>query len=280
VSRQDFGWTGEQVPLIGQGTWMIEAKPVDRAVEALRIGVGAGMTLIDTAEMYGDGRAEEITGQAIHGLREQVFLVSKVLPSNASYDGTRRACDRSLKRLGTDHLDLYLLHWPGSHPIAETMRGLESLVAEKKTRFIGVSNFDVDLLEEARSALRNERLACNQVLYHLADRGIERRLIPLCRKYEIAVMGYSPFGDRDFPKKGSAGFKVLQTIAGQHGATIRQVILAFLIRDGVFAIPKSGEPDHVRENAGAAQVKLTEADLAEIDRAFPAPAHDTPLGMI
>jgi diketogulonate reductase-like aldo/keto reductase len=267
-------------PLIGQGTWMIEQGPEARAAAALNTGIDLGMTLIDTAEMYGNGRAEEIVGRAVRGRRDEVYVVSKVLPSNASYDGTRRACERSLQRLGIPTLDLYLLHWRGSHPIAETMRGLESLVKDGMTRAIGVSNFDVSDLGEAGRAIRNEPIACNQVLYHLRDRGIERRLIPYCRKHNIAVMGYSPFGHSDFPKPSSAGGKALAEVAGRNGKTVRQLILAFLTRDGVFAIPKSGNPDHVRENAGALGWELSAEDTAAVGRAFPAPDHDVPLGMI
>lgn len=268
------------LPLVGQGTWMLEKDPRDRAIEALRFGIKLGMTLIDTAEMYGHGKAEEIVGEAIADCRDRLFVVSKVLPSNASYDGTRRACERSLKRLGIDCLDLYLLHWPGSHPIGETMRGLESLARDRMTRCIGVSNFDVNELREAQAALRNEPLACNQVLYHLGDRGIERRLIPYCREQGIAVMGYSPFGHRSFPKPRSRGGMALAGVAERNGKTVRQVVLAFLTRDGVFAIPKSGNPEHVRENAGALGLALTAEDTAEIDQAFPAPDRDVPLGMV
>lgn len=270
----------DNLPLIGQGTWMIEQDPPERANQALRTGIDLGMTLIDTAEMYGNGRAEEIVGRAIQGRRDDVYIVSKVLPSNASYDGTRRACERSLKRLGIATLDLYLLHWRGSHPLRETMRGLESLVRDAMARAIGVSNFDVDDLEEALRFSQNEPIRCNQVLYHLGDRGIERRLIPYCRRNGIAVMGYSPFGDRDFPKPSSAGGKALAEVARRNGKTVRQVILSFLTRDGVFAIPKSGNPEHVRENAGALGWRLPPDDAAAVDRAFPAPDHDVPLGMI
>lgn len=259
---------------------MLETDPEQRAIEALRTGIDLGMTLIDTAEMYGSGRAEEIVGRAIAGRREGLFLVSKVLPSNASYDGTRRACERSLRRLGIDQLDLYLLHWSGSHPIAETMRGLESLVRDGMTRLIGVSNLDVAEVRAAQRALRNEPLASNQVLYHLGDRGIERNLIPYCRQNGIAVMGYSPYGHRDFPKPASKGGRVLAEVAERNGRTVRQVILNFLTRDGLFAIPKSGNPEHVRENAGGQGWRLSAEDIAAIDRVFPAPDHDVPLGMI
>jgi diketogulonate reductase-like aldo/keto reductase len=275
VDTAVFGWTGEALPLIGQGTWMIETDPRRSAIEALRLGIDLGLGIVDTAEMYGNGRAERITGEALKDRRGRAFVVSKVLPSNATYDGTRRACERSLERLGIDRLDLYLLHWPGSHPISETMRGLESLVRDGLTRYIGVSNFDVEELEGARKALRDERLACNQVLYHLGDRGIERRLIPYCHKAGIAVMGYSPFGHGKF----RAG-KVLASIAKRNGKTPRQVVLRFLTRNGVFAIPKSGNPEHVRENAGALGWELSPEDVRAIDAAFPAPDHDVPLGMI
>jgi diketogulonate reductase-like aldo/keto reductase len=254
---------------------MLERDPEGRAVEALRLGISLGLTLIDSAEMYGSGRAEEIVGQAIRGLRENVYLVSKVLPSNASYDGTRRACERSLQRLGVDRLDLYLLHWPGAHPIAETMRGLESLVSDGMVQAIGVSNFDIEDLKPALAALRHQPLACNQVLYHLGDRGIERRVIPFCREHDIAVVGYSPFGHSGF----TAGRK-LRPLAERIGRTTRQIALNFLTRDGVHAIPKSGNPDHVRENASAAGWRLTEDELREVDGLFPAPDRDTPLGMI
>lgn len=271
------------LPLIGQGTWHIDGLPAKerRAIDALRLGLDLGLTHIDTAEMYGSGRAEELVGEAIAGRRAGVFLVSKVLPQNASYDGTLRACERSLKRLKTDYLDLYLLHWESSYPIAETMRAMEKLVAGRLVRYIGVSNFDVKQVQGAQRALRHERLACNQVLYHLGERGIERRLIPYCRKHQIAVVAYSPFGQHRFPSPTSAGGRVLAAIAERHGRTPRQVALNFLTRHpGVFAIPKSGNPDHVRENSGAAGWPLTAGDLAEINRAFPTPDRDAPLAML
>ncbi len=210
-----FAWTGVPVPVIGQGTWMIEGSP-ESAIAALRTGIDLGLTHIDTAEMYGSGRAEEITGQAIAGRRDSLFLVSKVLPSNASYEGTLRACEQSLKRLGTDHLDLYLLHWESSYPIAETMRAMERLIDQRQIRFAGVSNFDVDQLREAQAALPNHKLASNQVLYHLRERGIERKLIPYCAEHQIAVVGYTPFGRDKFPSPDSPGGRVLAGIAKQH----------------------------------------------------------------
>jgi diketogulonate reductase-like aldo/keto reductase len=238
------------------------------------------MTLIDTAEMYGSGAAEEIVGEAIRGRRQEVFLVTKVLPSNASYDGTLRACEKSLKRLGVDQIDLYLLHWESRHPLQETMRAMAMLVAQGAIRYIGVSNFDVEQLCAAQRALEGHRLACNQVLYHLKDRGIERRLAPYCRENGIAIMGYSPFGHQDFPKRNTAGGRILEEVAQRHKKTARQTALNFLASHGVFTIPKSGDPEHVADNSGAVGWGLTEQEYEVIDRAFPAPDHDVPLGMI
>jgi len=278
-----FGWTRVEVPVIGQGTWMIEGKrdAEERAIEALREGLDLGMTHVDTAEMYGNGRAEQIVGKAIAGRRDELFLVSKVLPSNASYDGTLRACDRSLARLGTDHLDLYLLHWESRYPIAETMRAMEALIGDGRIRFAGVSNFDVAQVEEAQAALRNHKLASNQVLYHLGERGIERKLIPYCHAQGIAVVGYTPFGRDAFPKPGSEKGRVLASIATRNGRTVRQVILNFLTRlPQVFTIPKAGSPEHTRENAGGAGWTLSPEDISAINRAFPAPDRDVPLAML
>ncbi len=278
-----LGWSGVDLPVIGQGTWMIEGgrEAESRAIETLRLGLDLGMTHIDTAEMYGGGRAEELVADAIEGRRDEVFLVSKVLPSNASYQGTLRACERSLKRLRTDWLDLYLLHWPGSHPIAETMRAMEELVAAGRVRYIGVSNFDLEELQQAQAALRGVRLLANQVLYHLGDRGIERRLLGYCAAQEIAVIGYSPFGHGRFPSADSAGGRLLTPIGERHGRTPRQVALNFLLRrPQVFTIPKSSHPDHARENAGGAGWTLPPEDITAIDRAFPAPDRDVPLGML
>jgi diketogulonate reductase-like aldo/keto reductase len=283
VTQRAFGWTGVDVPVIGQGTWMIEGSRDSerRAVEALRVGMDLGLTHIDTAEMYGNGRAEKLTGEAIAGRRDEVFLVSKVLPSNASYDGTLRACERSLVNLGTDHLDLYLLHWEGSYPLADTMRAMERLVDEGQIRFAGVSNFDVPQVKAAQAALRHHKLAANQVLYHLRDRGIERKLIPYCRERQIAVVAYSPFGHEALPRLDSPAGRALAEVAQRHGRTVRQVILNFLTRfPDVFTIPKASQPEHTRENAGGSGWTLSPEDIAALDRAFPAPNRDVPLGML
>ena len=281
--KRNFGWTGVKVPVIGMGTWMIEGpQEVEiRAIEALRLGLDLGLTHIDTAEMYGNGRVEELVGEAIHDRREEVFVASKVLPSNASYKGTLRACRQSLKRLKTEWLDLYLLHWPGSYPIRETMHAMEKLVEDGMIRFIGVSNFDADQLDAAEKALSKHRLACNQVLYHLGFRGIERHILPYCAKRGIAVVGYSPFGHGSFPPPESTGGRVLAEIAKRHGRTPRQVALNFLTRHpSVFTIPKAGRPEHVQENSGGTGWELTSDDLIAIDRAFPAPHFDVPLESI
>lgn len=283
MTQRPFGWTGVHVPVIGQGTWMIEgsAEAERRAMDALLAGIDLGLTHIDTAEMYGSGRAEEIAGKAIAGRRDELFLVSKVLPSNASYDGTLRACERSLRRLGTERLDLYLLHWESNHPIGETMRAMERLIDTGQIRFVGVSNFDVDQVRAAQAALRNHQLASNQVLYNLGERGIERKLIPYCQEQGIALVAYTPFGREKFPRPNSPCGRILEEIAKRHGRTVRQVILNFLTRlDGVFTIPKAGNVEHTRENAGALGWALPAEDVAAIDRAFPAPTRDVPLAML
>ena len=273
-----------ELPLIGQGTWMMGENParIEEEVRALRLGLDLGMTHIDTAEMYGNGAAEELVGRAVAGRREQVFLVSKVLPSNASYRGTLQACENSLARLGTDVIDLYLLHWwSDSHPLEETMRAMEELVRAGKIRFIGVSNFDVRQLKQAQQAMSRERILCNQVCYHLKARGIEYSLIPYCESQHIAVVGYSPFGSGNFVAPESREGKVLAEIAGRHGKSPRQVALNFLARrHPLFAIPKSSRAEHVRENAGAVGWDLSAGDLEAMDRAFPPPVRETPLAMI
>jgi diketogulonate reductase-like aldo/keto reductase len=273
MQTRRFGFTNVQLPLIGQGTWDVpeHGSRLDEATRALRRGIELGMTHIDTAEMYGNGRAEEIVGAAIRGVpREKLFLTTKVLPGNASYAGTIAACERSLKRLGTDYLDLYLLHWPSSFAIAHTMGALEQLVADGKTRFIGVSNFDVEDLAEAQGALQKERLACNQVLYHVKERGIEARLIPFCNREEIAVVAYTPFGRGRFAADLRGGSE-LTALAQKYGKTPRQIVLRFLTRErGMFTIPKASTVAHVEENARATDFELSAGDIAAIDQAFPA----------
>jgi diketogulonate reductase-like aldo/keto reductase len=256
------------VPVLGQGTWKIEHdRPA--AVAALRRGLDLGLTHIDTAEMYGGGESEKVVGEAIHGRRDGVFLVSKVLPSHADAEGVRRACERSLKHLGTDHLDLYLLHWRGGVPLEETFRAFTRLVEQGKVRAFGVSNFDVDDLVEAK-ANGGEAMVCNQVLYHLQERTIEAAVLPWCERNDVAVVAYSPFGQHDFPTRESTAGKVLLEIAEGCGKTARQVALSFLVRSqNVFAIPKSGDVRHVEENAGALGFELAPDDLRKIDSAFP-----------
>ena len=281
--KRKFGWTGVEVPIIGQGTWMIDGDPEteSRAIQTLRLGLDLGMSHIDTAEMYGEGHVEELVGKAIAGRRDEIFLVSKVLPANASYDGTLKACERSLKRLKTDWLDLYLLHWRGSYPLSETMRAMEKLVAEGLVKYIGVSNFDVEDLMEAEQVLQTEQIACNQVLYNLRDRGIERRLLPYCSKKRIAVVGYAPFGHGNFPSPSSREGKLLIEIGRRHNRTPKQVALNYLTHHpSIFTIPKTTRSERVKENSGGVGWQLTEEEVNAIDRAFPVPPPGTPLGVI
>lgn len=277
-----FGQTGVQLPPIGQGTWDLpeSGKAREGAIDALRRGIELGLTHIDTAEMYGAGRVEEIVGDALRGLdRSRVFVTTKALPSNASYRGTIAACDRSLQRLRMDYVDLYLLHWPSSHPIEETMRAMEHLVESGKIKFAGVSNFDVDDVRAAQLNLQKTKLACNQVLYHLKERTAEARVLPYCASDGIAVVGYTPFGRGRFPRKEAQPGGVLARLAEKHGKTVRQVILNFLTADpGVFTIPKASTIEHVQENAGACGWDLDEDDAAAINSAFP--VHDGPLATL
>jgi len=266
--RRPFGAADAEVSVIGQGTWHIDHGDRRAAVAALRRGLDLGMSHIDTAEMYGD--AEPVVAEAIAGRRDEVFLVSKVLPSNASRNGTIAACERSLRRLRTERLDCYLLHWRGSYPLEDTVSAFEQLVAAGKIGSWGVSNFDVDDLDELLAAAGEGRVACNQVLYHLRERAIEHAVIPWCEAHGVAVTAYSPFGHDDFPLARSAQGQVLQRIAARHDATPRQVALSFLTRrPSVFAIPKASSAAHAADNAAAARLRLTEADLAEIEAAFP-----------
>jgi len=262
--------TGDQVPVIGQGTWDIELADRRGAIAALRRGLDLGMTHVDTAEMYGNGESEEIIGEAIAGRRDEVFLVSKVLPHNASRQGTVQACERSLARLKTDRLDCYLLHWSGRHPLAETVAGFADLLRAGMIRSWGVSNFDVDDLEELSAIGSDTPCACNQLLYHLGERAIEHAVLPWCETNGIAVVAYSPFERGRFPTASSAGGRALAEIAAAHGATLGQVILAFLTRrPSLFAIPKAAAVAHVEDNAGAGALRLSEAEIARIDAAFP-----------
>jgi diketogulonate reductase-like aldo/keto reductase len=240
------------------------------------------MTHIDTAEMYGSGAAERLVGEAIAGRRDEVFLVSKVLPHNASTNGTVAACERSLIRLGTDRLDCYLLHWRGSHPLGDTVAAFERLSADGKILSWGVSNFDVDDLEALSRVARASKPACNQVLYHLRERAIEHAVIPWCEKNGVAIVAYSPFGHvGGFPDSHTGGGRVLQAIAAQYRSTARQVALCFLIRRAaLFAIPKAANPEHVGDNAGAGALVLSDAEFAAIDAAFPLGAKPRSLPML
>lgn len=265
-----FGWTEVELPVIGQGTWYLERGDREDAIRALQVGVDLGMSHIDTAEMYGDGAAEELIGEAIAGRRDEVFLASKVLPTNASLRGTMEACERSLRRLRTDRLDLYMLHWPGRYPLNETFEAFERLVDAGKILRWGLSNFDVPDLEQAISVAGEGRIACNQVLYHLQERAIEHAVLPWCERHDVAVAAYSPFGHGDFPSPSSPGGRLLAKIASDRGATPRQVALAFLVhRPSLFAIPKASNERHARDNAAAGDLRLTEEEVRTIDAAFP-----------
>jgi diketogulonate reductase-like aldo/keto reductase len=269
MQRRRFGPSVE-VPVIGQGTWSIELAGHASAVATLRRGLDLGMTHIDTAEMYADGAVEELVGEAIAGRRQEVFLVSKVLPQNASRAGTVVACERSLERLRTDRLDCYLLHWRGRHPLEDTIAAFAQLEKEGKILSWGVSNFDVADLEEAADIAGADRIACNQVLYHLGERAIEHQVLPWCAEHEVAVVGYSPFGHGDFPRPRSVGGRVLADIAAARGATPRRVALAFLARRApLFTIPKASHPDRAADNATAGDLRLTDEELARVDAAFP-----------
>jgi len=268
MRQQPFGKGGPQVSQIGQGTWYLDHGDRKRAIAALQRGIEEGMTHIDTAEMYGD--AELVIADAIAGKRDGLFLVSKVLPSNASRRGTITACERSLKRLKTDHLDCYLLHWRGSYPLEDTVAAFEELIVAGKIRSWGVSNFDTDDLDELLSVSGKGKIACNQVLYHLQERAIEHAVIPWCEKHGVAVVAYSPFGHDDFPSPRSKGGEVLAAIADSHEATPRQVALSFLARaPGVFPIPKASSAEHATENAAAADLTLSASEISAIDKAFP-----------
>jgi diketogulonate reductase-like aldo/keto reductase len=272
LERRVFGWTKAKVPVVGQGTWRMEHNDRKACIEALRAGLDAGATHIDTAELYGAGEVEKLVAEAIKGRREEVFLVSKVLPEHSTYAETIKSCEKSLKRLKTDRLDLYMLHWLSDDiPFEETYKAFEKLVKDGKVKAWGVSNFDAQDLQMALEIAGEKKIACNQVIYHLQDRGIETEVIPWCEKHNVPVVAYSPFGAGRFPRPRTEGGKVLKEIADAHGATPYQVALRFLARRPlVFTIPKAAKAAHAQENAAAGDLQLTEEELRRIDAAFPA----------
>lgn len=274
---------GSAVPAIGQGTWFMGENSAWRSQEvaALRAGVERGLTLIDTAEMYADGGAEEVVGEAIRGLRDRVMLVSKVYPWNAGGQKMVTACEASLRRLRTDYLDMYLLHWGGEFTFAETVEAMEKLVAQGKIRRWGVSNLDVDEMQALWQVADGSRCATNQVLYHLASRGIEHDLLPWCQQQSLPVMAYSPLAQAGRLRNGLMNHPALSKLAMQKGITVAQLLLAWVIsHQGVIAIPKAGSVAHVEENAAALEVVLNAHDIALMEQAFPAPGHKTPLDMV
>ena len=269
--------SGRYIPVYGQGTWGMGERRQKRKSEAdsLRLGLDLGLKLIDTAEMYGDGGAEEVVGEAIAGRRGEVFLVSKVYPHNADARGAIEACERSLRRLNTDYLDLYLLHWRGSVPLLETLEAFQSLKRAGKILDYGVSNFDQADMEEAAASRRGREIATDQVLYNLVHRGVEWDLLPWCRRHNLPVMAYSPI-----EQGAMLNHTVLRRVASRHGATAAQVALAWLLKQqGVIVIPKAASAGHVRENRAAPDVALTGDDMAELDQAFPPPSGKVPLEM-
>lgn len=269
MNIRPFGPLEVPLPVMGQGTFMME-KNREEAIQVLRTGIDLGATHVDTAEMYGSGAVEELVGEAIRDVRDRVFLVSKVLPSNASFEGTIEACEKSLRRLGTDRLECYLLHWRGELPLEETFRAFDHLVQEGKIRTYGVSNFDLKDMKEAVSIVGKDKITCNQVLYHIAERAIEHDLLPWCTQNRIALVAYSPLGQGNFPPPESPGGEVLAAIGKSHEASPEQVAIAFLLHsENVFAIPKSSRENHLRANITAASLELTQKEISELDRAFP-----------
>lgn len=272
---------GDIVPALGQGTWYLGDDPAQRAqeVSALRTGMGAGMRLIDTAEMYGDGRSEKLVGEAIAAApREELFLVSKVLPENAGEKHIFQCCDATMNRMGVDYLDLYLLHWRGSVPLAETVRCLEQLKELGKIKNWGVSNFDIGDMEELWRIPGGRNCQVNQVLYHMGSRGIEYSLLPWMREHRVALMAYCPLAQGGALRRGLLTDPAVLAVAEKHRATPIQVLLAWCIRDGnTIAIPRTGHPDHTLENAGANALLLDEEDLALIDRQYAPPTRKMPL---
>jgi diketogulonate reductase-like aldo/keto reductase len=275
--------SGRNVPRLGQGAWRIGEQQTRRQSEiaALRAGLDLGLTLIDTAEMYGDGRSEELIAEVIAGRRDDVFVVSKVLPQNATRTGTIAACERSLKRLKTDYLDLYLLHWRQSEPLEETLEAFARLRRNGSIRAYGVSNFDCDDLEEAVALDGGAEIAANQVLYNLEHRGIEWDVLPWCRERGLPIMAYSPLGSGGQDLRRLLGDRALRTVAERHSATPAQIAIAWVLRQpNVVVIPKAGNTEHVRENRGALDIELGDEDLKTLDAAFPPPRHKAALEMI
>ena len=272
---------GAEVPALGLGTWYLgdDAGRRAREIAALRTGIEKGMTLVDTAEMYGGGRSERLVGDAITGIeRGRLFIVSKVLPNNAGRRGIFRSCEESLQRLGTDYLDLYLLHWRGSVPLAETVECMEKLERDGLIRGWGVSNFDTDDMEELRRVKGGDGCLVNQVLYHAASRGIEYSLLPQMRERGVALMAYCPLAQGGSLRRGLFRSRALNDIAARRGATVAQILLAWAIRGGnAIAIPRSSSPEHTAENAGADAIELTAEELAAIDREFAPPRRKEPL---
>ncbi|POP42299.1 hypothetical protein CHU32_03415 [Superficieibacter electus] len=271
------------VPAIGQGTWYMGESRSQRATEvaALRAGVEQGLTLIDTAEMYADGGAEEVVGDALKGIRDQVFLVSKVYPWNAGGKKAIAACEASLRRLGTDHLDLYLLHWRGNYSLAETVDVMETLIAQGKIARWGVSNLDIDDMHELWQVDGGRQCATNQVLYHLASRGIEYDLLPWCQQQSLPVMAYCPLAQAGRLRNGLMNNATVLDIAHAHNASAAQILLAWVItHQGVMAIPKASSVEHVKENAAALNITLSADELAKLDRVFPAPQRKMPLDVV
>jgi len=280
VQKKKFGSTGQAIPSIGQGTWHLENAPPERAIATLRLGLDRGLTHIDTAELYGYGKVEALLGKALAGRRDEVYLVSKVMPSNASLEGVAQACERSLRHLKTDRLDCYLLHWPGQYPLEDTFAAFERLKEQGKILAFGVSNFDESELAEAVEIAGPGQIACNQVLYHLEERGIEHAVLPFCEANGIAVVGYTPFGTGPFPPRGR-GAPALTEIALRHGVTPRQVALAFLTRHpSLFAIPKSSQAAHTEENALASDLVLSAADVEALEKAYPRGARRRGVAML
>jgi diketogulonate reductase-like aldo/keto reductase len=270
---------GRQMPMLGQGTWLMGTDPAKRndEIAALWLGLDLGMSLIDTAEMYGEGAAEELVADVIAGRRAEVFLVSKVYPHNASVPGVIEACERSLRRLRTDYLDCYLLHWRGAVSLAETAEAFQRLKSSGKILDYGISNFDVDDMVEWMTVPGGADAVVNQVLYNPVHRGIEWDLLPWCRERDVRLMAYSPVGHGGTEKSKLLANPTLRKIAEQHDATAAQIAIAWLLMRDVVAIPKASRPEHVRENRAAADIELTEDDLLEIDRAFPPPKRKVPL---